>query len=195
MMAGSVVPLSEINRGEPGASSVIVKFAVRWPGPIGLTKSEIVQLAGGRNRRRAIIGETEIRGVWITESNRRNVERCGPRVDDGESLQCRRPSQRDRWERGRGRREGSTRTGCDARAAQGRSLRASGSVVRNRDGCGAHAGGERRERNDYRAGRVDRDGGIARRTRGAVVAGVRASKNDAGDAQGGGAGILHGNIQ
>jgi len=41
------VALSEIVCGEPGASSVIVKFAVRWPGPIGLKKSEIVQLAAG----------------------------------------------------------------------------------------------------------------------------------------------------
>src|SRR6266849_10998687 len=45
--AGSAVALSEIVCGEPGASSVISKFAVRWPGPIGLKKSEIVQLAAG----------------------------------------------------------------------------------------------------------------------------------------------------
>ena len=41
------VALSEIVCGEPGASSVIVKFAVRWPAPIGLKTSEIVQLAAG----------------------------------------------------------------------------------------------------------------------------------------------------
>jgi hypothetical protein len=45
--AGLAVALSEIVCGEPGASSVMVKFAVRWPRPIGLKKSEIVQLAAG----------------------------------------------------------------------------------------------------------------------------------------------------
>src|SRR5882762_6625683 len=45
--AGLAVALSEIVCGEPGASSVINKFAVRWPGPIGLKESEIVQLAAG----------------------------------------------------------------------------------------------------------------------------------------------------
>src|SRR5258708_38134440 len=39
--------LREIGCGEPGASSVIIKFAVRWPAPIGLKTSEIVQLAAG----------------------------------------------------------------------------------------------------------------------------------------------------
>src|SRR5258708_38844667 len=39
--------LREIGCGEPGASSVIIKFAVRWPTPIGLKASEIVQLAAG----------------------------------------------------------------------------------------------------------------------------------------------------
>src|SRR5258708_37916072 len=39
--------LREIGCGEPGASSVIIKFAVRWPTPIGLKTSEIVQLAAG----------------------------------------------------------------------------------------------------------------------------------------------------
>jgi hypothetical protein len=45
--AGLAVALSEIICGEPGASSVMVKFAVRWPGPMGVKTSEIVQLAAG----------------------------------------------------------------------------------------------------------------------------------------------------
>ncbi len=45
--AGLAVALSEIVWGEPGASSAIVKFAVRWPAPIGLKTSETVQLAAG----------------------------------------------------------------------------------------------------------------------------------------------------
>ncbi len=124
------------------------------------------------------------------------MERSGPQADDGHCLHGPGRSLRDRWERGRGRREGDTRTGCyDARAAQDKSLRASGSVVGDRNGCGAHAGGERRERDDYRAVRVDRDGGIARRTRGAVVVGVRPSKDHTRDVQRGGAGIHHRTIQ
>src|SRR5260370_38321319 len=39
--------LREIVWGEPGALSVIIKFAVRWPAPIGLKASEIVQVAAG----------------------------------------------------------------------------------------------------------------------------------------------------
>jgi hypothetical protein len=41
------VALSEAVCGEPGASSVIAKFAVRWPEPIGWKTSEIVQLPAG----------------------------------------------------------------------------------------------------------------------------------------------------
>jgi hypothetical protein len=38
--AGLAAALSEIVCGEPGASSVMVKLAVRWPVPIGLKASE-----------------------------------------------------------------------------------------------------------------------------------------------------------
>lgn len=39
--------MSEIVCGEPGASSVIIRFAARWPVAMGLKRSEIVQLAAG----------------------------------------------------------------------------------------------------------------------------------------------------
>lgn len=45
--AGLAVALSEIVCGDPGASSAITKLAPRWPEPIGLKTSEIVQLAAG----------------------------------------------------------------------------------------------------------------------------------------------------
>ena len=50
VMAGTAampVPLRRRVCGEAGASSVIIKFAVRWPGAIGLKTSKIVQLAAG----------------------------------------------------------------------------------------------------------------------------------------------------
>lgn len=45
--AAMPVPLRRRVCGEAGASSVIIKFAVRWPGAIGLKTSKIVQLAAG----------------------------------------------------------------------------------------------------------------------------------------------------
>lgn len=47
MKAGLAVALRETVWGELDASSVITKFAVRWPGPTGLNTSEIVQFAVG----------------------------------------------------------------------------------------------------------------------------------------------------
>ena len=49
-MAGFAVALNERVCGEPGASSEIVKLAVRGPVPRGLKTSEIVQLAAGASR-------------------------------------------------------------------------------------------------------------------------------------------------
>lgn len=45
--AGLAVAMREIVCGEPGASSVMVKFAVLWAETTGLKTSEIVQLAEG----------------------------------------------------------------------------------------------------------------------------------------------------
>jgi len=45
--AGLAMALSETLCGEPCASSVMVKVAVRWPGPIGLNATKIVQFPAG----------------------------------------------------------------------------------------------------------------------------------------------------
>lgn len=45
--AGLAVALREIVCGEPGASSVMIKFALPWPDAIGLKTREMEQLAAG----------------------------------------------------------------------------------------------------------------------------------------------------
>ncbi len=47
MKAGLAVALSETVWGEAGASSEMVRLAIRWPGPRGLKTMEMAQLDPG----------------------------------------------------------------------------------------------------------------------------------------------------
>jgi len=66
--------LSETLCGEPCASSVMVNVAVRWPGPIGMNATKIVQFAAGATAAVQLLVKLKSEGLGPGDRPRR---KCG----------------------------------------------------------------------------------------------------------------------